>query len=252
MLHRIQMNHLSVGFNGEEVLRDLSFYVPVGKMFAIIGPNGAGKSTLLKVLLGLIRPQAGEMVIEGDGKPVIGYVPQSRPIDEETPIAAKDFITLGLTSHLLPWLTRAERSKLKEIMEFTDTEMLAKKPIGRLSGGERQRVFLAQALIREPDLLLLDESTANLDPGAQEEMMRLVFRICEKRGVTVIFISHDLAQVATYADQVLLLARGKYVQGGAADLLSDQQLLAEYYQHEPVDAAQKATLESAQRQAMFH
>ncbi|MFT8391541.1 MAG: ABC transporter ATP-binding protein [Sporolactobacillus sp.] len=230
MLHRVEAAHLTVKFNGEKVLDDLSFQLPVGKMFAVIGPNGAGKSTLLKVMLGLVAPQQGELRLEGDGKPIIGYVPQSRPIDEEMPITARDFIALGFTKRISPWLSRRERVKLDEVMAFTRTKHLANKSIGHLSGGERQRVFLAQALSRDPDLLLLDESTANLDPGSQDEMMRLVQRICQEYGVTVLFISHDLKEVRTYAENILLMARGRYVQGDTLAVLMDQELLTSYYQ----------------------
>ncbi|MCL1630755.1 metal ABC transporter ATP-binding protein [Sporolactobacillus sp. CPB3-1] len=237
MLHKIQIDKLEVNFHGEEILKDLSFSVPAGQMFAIIGPNGAGKSTLLKSILGLVRPQHGSVSIAGDPKKtVIGYVPQSRIIDEETPINAKDFVSLGLISRMVPWLSRQEKKGLKEIMRFTDTERLAKKPIGKLSGGERQRVFLAQALVRRPDLLLLDESTANLDPDAQVRMMALVKKAVKEWGVTVLFISHDLRLVRDYADQVLIIARGFYKTGATETILDDAALLKQVFELPAEDA----------------
>ncbi|MCI1859435.1 MAG: ATP-binding cassette domain-containing protein [Sporolactobacillus sp.] len=226
MLQRVRVDHLEVAFNGKEVLHDLSIQVSAGEMLAVIGPNGAGKSTLLRAILGLIRPQSGMVDVAAAGrKPVIGYVPQSRPIDEEMPISARDFISLGQADGHLPWLLRRERRELHAVMVFTDTLRLADKPVGRLSGGERQRVFLAQALVRRPNVLLLDESTANLDPAAQEKMMKLVRRTAEDRGTAVIFISHDLDLVRSYADRVLLIARGFYRIGDVASLLNDRDLL---------------------------
>ncbi|MFT8318796.1 MAG: metal ABC transporter ATP-binding protein [Sporolactobacillus sp.] len=230
MLQDLEVKHLHVSFNGEEVLQDLSFQVTPGEMFAVIGPNGAGKSTLLKVILGIIHPQKGECLAKSDGRTIIGYVPQSRPIDDETPIRVKDFISLGLSRGLLPWLSRQERHTMNTIMSFTHMTHLAGKSIGQLSGGERQRAFLAQALVRQPDLLLLDESTANLDPGAQEEMMQLVQQACRDWGVSVIFISHDLQQVTDYADEVLLMARGRYVKGSTSEIMDDDERLKSYYQ----------------------
>lgn len=231
MLQQVQVRHLRVSFHGEEVLSDLSFHVAAGEMLAIIGPNGAGKSTILKSLLGLIHPQSGSIRIDGKNKrAIVGYVPQSRMIDEETPINARDFVSLGQVGGFLPWLSGKERRALKEMMVFTDTDRFARKPIGKLSGGERQRVFLAQALVRYPDLLLLDESTANLDPEAQERMMKLVQRAADEWKVTVIFISHDLDLVRRYASRVMLMSRGFYKIGDAASLLDDEALLQRVYQ----------------------
>lgn len=231
MLRQIQISDLQVSFNGEEILKDLSFGVSAGEMFAIIGPNGAGKSTLFKSILGLIRPQHGKITMNSEGeKVVVGYVPQSRVIDEETPISARDFVSLGQISGFFPWPSMRERKILKEIMIFTDTDRFANKPVGKLSGGERQRVFLAQALVRHPDLLLLDESTANLDPNAQAQMMDLVKKAVKEWGVTVIFICHDLQLVRKYADHILLMSRGYYKTGNEQTILDDHELLKAVYQ----------------------
>ncbi|RYL93117.1 ABC transporter ATP-binding protein [Sporolactobacillus sp. THM7-4] len=221
MLRHIRVNDLQVSFNGEEILNHVSFDVAGGEMFAIIGPNGAGKSTLLKVILGLIKPLGGKVSFENDNrKTVIGYVPQSRTIDEETPILAKDFVSLGLPARAVPWLSARERVTVQKAMMMTECLHLADKPIGKLSGGERQRIFIAQAMVRQPDVLLLDESTANLDPNAQEQMMQLVQRLCRKHGITVIFISHDLHVVKEYADRVLFMSRGHYEIGNSDEVLN--------------------------------
>ncbi|MCO7176893.1 metal ABC transporter ATP-binding protein [Sporolactobacillus kofuensis] len=242
MLKNVRVDHLQVSFNGQDVLQDLSLDVSAGELFAVIGPNGAGKSTLLKCILGLLKPQSGSVQIESDQKKaVIGYVPQSRVIDDETPIETKDFISLGQSSGLLPWLSKKERKSLKEIMEFTDTLRFAKKSIGKLSGGERQRAFLAQALVRYPDLLLLDESTANLDPAAQEEMMKLVKKVAREWHVAVIFISHDLHLVKEYADRLLLIAPGRYEIAESTEVL-DQPETLHYYYHSELSMDHESTI----------
>lgn len=230
MLKKMKVSHLEVDFNGERILDDLSFQVSAGEMLAVIGPNGAGKSTLLKTILGVVRPQHGQVQLDsGRKQTVIGYVPQSRAVDEETPVSARDFVALGQISGILPWHSAGERQMLNEIMTFTDTSRFANKPVGRLSGGERQRVFLAQALVRRPDLLLLDESTANLDPEAQIRVMDLVRRAARDWGVAVIFISHNLHQVEAYSDCVLLMARGFSLTGERETILNDQALLKKAY-----------------------
>jgi ABC-type Mn/Zn transport systems, ATPase component len=235
MLKNMKVSHLEVSFNGENVLDDFSLQISAGDMLAVIGPNGAGKSTLLKAILGVIRPQHGKVLLDsGKKQTVIGYVPQSRAIDEETPVSARDFVSLGQVSGLFPWHSAGERRTLNEIMAFTDTLRFAGKPVGRLSGGERQRVFLAQALVRRPDLLLLDESTANLDPEAQIQVMDLVRRAAREWGVAVIFISHDLHQVEAYADHILIMTRGFYLTGDRDTILKNRELLKKVYR--PVSA----------------
>jgi ABC-type Mn2+/Zn2+ transport system ATPase subunit len=237
MIKHLTVNHLHVVIQGETIISDLSFEVHAGERFAIIGPNGAGKSTLLKSLLGLVHYQRGKVTIEsGKQRAIIGYVPQSRVIDEEMPISARDFISLGQVHGLLPWLSGRERQVLREVMAFTDTDRFARKPIGKLSGGERQRVFLAQALVQHPDLLLLDESTANLDPEAQKQMMQLVNRVSEQWKVTVLFISHDLHLVRQFANQVLLMSRGFYRTGETDHILGDEKMLRHVYRSIAADS----------------
>jgi len=225
VIKKFCVDQIDVYINGEKILDHLSFSVQPGEMLGIIGPNGAGKSTLLKVILGVIKPQHGTVEITNeDHGPVIGYVPQSRAIDEEMPIQAWDFISLGLPHRLRPWLTKRDRAVIKETMELTDTSHLAKKPIGKLSGGEKQRVFLAQALVRHPDVLLLDESTANLDPKAQEEMTSLVRELCVKQQISALFISHDVHLISEYSHRILYLTRGHYTVGSVEEIIGNADL----------------------------
>lgn len=220
MSEMIEVKNIEVHFKGEKILHDLSFSLHSEEMLGIVGPNGAGKSTLLKVILGLIIPQNGTVKIEGQKKS-IGYVPQSRTIDEEMPIQTRDFVALGLPHLIRPWLTRKDHDTVKEVMALTNTNHLAKKPIGKLSGGERQRVFLAQALVRKPKVLLLDEPTSNLDPEAQEQVTSLVHQLCQEQGIGILFISHDLALVEKYAHRVLNLTRNGYTIGNVDKILGN-------------------------------
>ncbi|GGH87894.1 ABC-type Mn2+/Zn2+ transport system ATPase subunit [Pullulanibacillus pueri] len=239
MIENFSVDHIDVYINGEKILDNLSFSVQPGEMLGIIGPNGAGKSTLLKVILGVIKPQNGTVeMTHSDTRPIVGYVPQSRAIDEEMPIQTWDFISLGLPHRIRPWLTKKDRILIKETMELTDTSRLAKKSIGKLSGGEKQRVFLAQALVRNPDVLLLDESTANLDPKAQEEITSLVQELCTEQHISTLFISHDIHLVAKYAHRVLYLTRGHYSVGRAQDIIENANMDVLYQPQHVHDALQ--------------
>lgn len=188
-LSALDVQGISVHLGGRAVLQEISFRVKPGEFIGILGPNGAGKTTLFRVLLQLIKPQKGKITLHRDRSPgmaAIGYVPQSRQIDPELPMRAWDFVALGLPHPLRPWLNGADKEAVRHAMELTDSSRLARKSIGQLSGGERQRVFLAQALVRNPQLLLLDEPTSNLDPGAQEAMAEVVHNVCRMRKILLL------------------------------------------------------------------
>jgi len=225
MRGELEVRNITVYINGDKILNHVSFSVHRGEFLSVIGPNGAGKTTLLKVISGLIRPQSGIVKIHnGKGKAAIGYVPQSRLIDPETPVQVRDFVSFGLPSLIKPWLTKKDRKAIEKVMALTHTMHLAGKPVGKLSGGERQRVFLAQALLREPEVLLLDEPTSHLDTGAQEQMAALVYKLCRDRKMSVLFVSHDLNLVAKFAHRILYLAKDGYAIGEADEILGAEEV----------------------------
>lgn len=214
----IKLDQIRVGYGGNTVLNEISFTVPQGEFLGIIGPNGAGKTTMFRVILGLLEPHSGKLSIkteQGAALPAsaIGYVPQSRLIDPETPIQARDFVSLGLPHKYRPWLSAKDRKTVEEALELTGASHLAKKSIGKLSGGEKQRIFLAQALVRHPRILLLDEPTSNLDPGAQETLASIVHRVSRSHRISVLFISHDINLIAKVADRILYLTKGDHAIG---------------------------------------
>jgi zinc/manganese transport system ATP-binding protein len=224
MTHSISLEHITVSLGGEKILSDVSLDLRPGEFLGVIGPNGAGKSTLFRVILGLVEPQEGIVRLMGpQGRPAtpsqIGYVPQSRQLDAETPITVFDFVSLALPHKYRPWLTRRDKEAVREALRLTQSGHLAGKSIGRLSGGERQRVYLAQALVRGPGILMLDEPTSNLDPGAQEKMAAVVHRVCREKGIAVLFISHDVNLIAQYADRILYLTRGHYAVGTVEEVI---------------------------------
>lgn len=233
MSSAISLQNVTVHYNGNLVLDHLSLSVQQGEFLGIIGPNGAGKTTLFRVLLGLIQPSKGSVTLtdqQGNILPFssIGYVPQSRLIDPETPIRVRDFISLGLPHRFRPWLTSADKERVEEAMLLTGSLHLAEKSIGKLSGGEKQRVFLAQALVRDPQVLLLDEPTSNLDPGAQEAMASVVHTISRKKNMSVLFISHDINLIANVADRILYLTKGHYAIGTIEEVIRPEVLTKLY------------------------
>jgi zinc/manganese transport system ATP-binding protein len=225
----IKVDRVNVSLGGNWLLRNLSFEMQLGEFIGIIGPNGAGKTTLLRTLLGLIQPDSGSIYLESDNArdssaPLFGYAPQSRQIDMDTPLNAWDFVSFGLPRWFPPWLTKDDRNSIQEAMLATDSDSYAQKSVSKLSGGERQRLFIAQALVRNPQILLLDEPTSNLDPGAQENIAALVNRLNRERGIGVLFVTHDVNLIANYAHRILYLTKGNYAIGTTEEVLQSSVL----------------------------
>jgi zinc/manganese transport system ATP-binding protein len=240
----ITLENVNVYLGREWILRNISFEVDLGEFLGIIGPNGAGKSTLLRVLLGMLQPQEGTVQIMGRGittvgSSLIGYVPQARQIDPETPLRAWDFVSFGLPHKYRPWLTKNDRMLVQDALRLTDSERFAQKPLGKLSGGERQRLFLAQALLRDPKILLLDEPTSNLDPGAQEMITAVVERVNRERGISIVFVTHDINLISRYAHQILYLTREHYVKGTVEEVMQPDVLSRLY--GVPVEVSQSGS-----------
>lgn len=229
----IVIERLNVHLGGNWILRDLSLTVKPGEFIGIIGPNGAGKTTLLKALLGMVPMESGKITFQGTnsqapGSSLLGYAAQSRQIDEEIPLRAWDFVSFGLPHRFRPWLTKQDRQNVREAMRVTDSERFAKKAIGKLSGGERQRLFIAQALVRNPQILLLDEPTSNLDPGAQENLADVIYSINQNLGITVLLVSHDVNLIAKYAHRVMYITNGQYAIGTVKQVLQSSVLTRLY------------------------
>lgn len=210
----LNIKNLTVSFPDHLVLNDLSAQLNQGDFLSVVGQNGVGKTTLVRVILHELTPQHGKIEYRPVFKRMkIGYVPQFRNIDEEYPLSIRDFIGLNLhDSHML-WLSKKERQKLDKIIEQTNLESIQNTPLGEASGGEKQKAYLAQALINNPDLLILDESTASLDNVRKFELLDLVKEFNEQQGVTVLFITHDIELAQKYAHDYLLMRHGSYLSG---------------------------------------
>ena len=203
----LKIKNLTYSIGDKTILDNITFSVTSGDVVAVVGKNGVGKTTLLNNILEKLN-KTSQITLVGEN-PTVGYVPQFRQIDEELPLSAADFVSLPIQKGLLPWLSKKEKSSIKEALELTNSLKLQNKSIGTLSGGEKQRVFLAQALVNKPNLLLLDEFTSNLDKTSEIECMTLVKEITKKENIITLCITHELSLIdEKYVDKILYLEKG--------------------------------------------
>lgn len=226
--------HLTAGYREKTVWKDANFSIGRGEFVAVLGPNGAGKTTLFRLLLGLHRPLSGEITILGErprrGNSRIGYVPQKHFLDNEMNVEAIELVRLGLSGREWGPLfsSRKEYKKAREALRIVGGENLASEPLGSLSGGELQRVFLAEALVSEPDLLLLDEPMASLDIRRQGELVQLIAGITKARNITALLIAHDINPLLSVLDKVIYVANGKTAVGRPEEVLTSEFLSSLY------------------------
>ncbi len=190
----VQVHSVSIKIQQLIVLKAVSLKVRRGEIITLIGPNGAGKSTLVRVVLGLLKPQSGSVYRQSGIK--IGYMPQRLTIEPTLPLTVSRFLTLGGVK---------KRNAIKQVLEEVGALALLKRPLQNISGGEMQRVLLARALLREPDLLILDEPIQGVDVVGQYELYELISRLRKERGCGILMVSHDLHIVMAATDYVICL-----------------------------------------------
>jgi zinc transport system ATP-binding protein len=192
----IEARDLSVRINGRDILTDIDLTVQPGQIVILIGPNGAGKTTLVRALLGLIHSWQGQIMLARRLK--IGYVPQRLRIDPIVPLTVRRFLTLN---------NRVPRLEVRRTLEEVGAAGLECAPVQAISGGEFQRVLLARALLRQPEMLVLDEPAQGVDVAGQAELYKLIAIIRDRHGCAVLMISQDLHLVMEAADLVICLNR---------------------------------------------
>jgi zinc/manganese transport system ATP-binding protein len=230
----IRADHLDVGYQDKVVWRDASIEVSRGEFVAVIGPNGAGKTTLFRLLLGLQRPLGGTLTVFGApprrGNRRIGYVPQRHTIDNETHVAADTLVRLGVSG--TKWgpgfSVRAERDAAAEALEAVGAAELGPKSLGSLSGGELQRVFLAEALVGNPEMLLLDELLSNLDLRRSRDLVEVIHGLVQSRHVTTLLVAHDINPLIQCLDKVIYIANGSVATGPPEEVLTSTSLTELY------------------------
>jgi iron complex transport system ATP-binding protein len=234
----IAVHQLAFGYNGHRVLDGVELHAPPGRVTVLIGPNGAGKTTLLKLIAGLLRPQVGEVQLDGrDVQRIsarhraqsLAVVPQLE--NQVWPLTVGQLVALGRAPHrgwMLP-LNAADRAIIDAALARTDLTALRDRPITALSGGERQLALIARALAQQPDALLLDEPTSHLDMRHQATLMELARTLAHRDGLTVVMTLHDVNQAALYADHMVLLAEGTIQSAGTPEAVLRPALLSRVY-----------------------
>ena len=208
----IEVRGLRVTLGDTAVLRGVDFHVPKGEIVALIGPNGSGKTTLLRCLLGLQRPDSGQVRLLGEavGPGVlkrIGYVPQRLPFDRSFILSVREFLALRLRE-TRGWFWQRHRhtdERLRAALAEVGVDHLFDRPIAGLSGGQLQRVLIAFSLLGQPELLLLDEPTAGVDTPGEQDFYGLITEVHRRHKLTVVLVSHDLSMVYRHAARVYAL-----------------------------------------------
>jgi len=242
----LQIKGLWFSYDAEEVLEDINFEVEEGSLIAILGPNGAGKTTLLKIILGLLRPQRGEVRVFGkppwelrEERRLIGYVPQNLSPNRKMPIKVKSIVMMGKYKGLLKLSGLKDRRIVMETLKLVGMEGTEERLFNHLSGGQRQRVLIARALASGPKLLILDEPETGLDPSFHEGFYRMLTRIRKKLGTTIIIVSHDVMAVSQVVTKIACINRRLFAHGRPEEVLSGENLKclygkgAAYFGHGP-------------------
>jgi iron complex transport system ATP-binding protein len=210
----IEVNAISFRYQKDWVFQDISFQVKKGEFIGLIGPNGSGKTTLLKILYRLLSPQRGEIFFDRiplkrmnrkDIAKRFAVVPQETHL--LFPFSAMEIVLMGRSPYMGHRMFESKRDLeiARKAMEWTEILPFSERPIDELSGGERKRVFIARALAQEPEVILLDEPTANLDIHHQVDFLDLIFNLNRERGLTIIMASHEMNIASEFCDRLILL-----------------------------------------------
>ena len=225
-MNAIELAGVSLGFGARPVLTDIDLTFRRSEFVGVLGPNGSGKTTLMRAILGLLPPRCGTIRVQGKpvgkGNPAIGYVPQARSALEQFHLSGWDLVASGVKGHRwgLPLLDRAARTEVCRALDRVQATDLARRPLAELSGGERQRLLLAQALVGQPSLLLLDEPLISLDPHHQRAVIELTRALQQELGITVLFSAHELNPLLGALDRVLYLGQGHAALGTVEDVVT--------------------------------
>jgi zinc/manganese transport system ATP-binding protein len=222
----IELDRATIRLGGRTVLANASFAIERGEFIGVLGPNGAGKTTLMRAILGLIAPGAGSIRVFGRvpqrGDADIGYLPQVRTVLPDLRVRGFDFIASSVRGERwgVPTLAQADHDMISKTLAAVGARDLAERPLSEMSGGERQRLLLAQALLGEPHLLLLDEPLISLDHRYQETVVELVRAFARERNITVLFSAHELNQLVGALDRVLYLGNGQAALGTVEEVVT--------------------------------
>src|SRR5688572_4588969 len=215
----IEFDRVNLTLGATSILEDVTFTVRAATVHCIVGANGGGKTSLVRSLLGQM-PHSGRISIQWGDSRAIGYVPQTLDFDKSLPVTVGDFMALATQRRpVFLGVSKARRAEIDGTLERLGLSGKRQAKLGSLSGGERQRVLLAQALIPEPALLVLDEPTTGLDLAGREILQRTIVEFA-RAGGTVVWINHDIAQVGEVADALTYIDRKVLLDGAPRDALA--------------------------------
>lgn len=230
----VRFTDATARLGGRDIWSHVDLTIDVGSFVAVLGPNGSGKSTLINAVLGLLPLAEGNVEVlgrpPGEAGGDIGYLPQRRSFDPSIRVRGIDVVRLGVDGDKwgvpLPWgaTRRARDARVEEVIDLVGASAYAGRPIGEVSGGEQQRLLIAQALVRKPRLLLLDEPLDSLDLLNQAAVAALIAEICEQFGITVLIVAHDVNPIASALDGVVYVARGRAVSGTPEEVITTETL----------------------------
>jgi iron complex transport system ATP-binding protein len=234
----IRLHALDLGYEGRPVLSGVSFDVAPGEFVGILGPNGSGKSTLLRAVAGLLPPQQGDILVQGEhiGRMdsrrrarLLAVVPQSTEV--RFPFTCLEVVLMGRYPYRRRFgaLSPDDLGLALEAMAHTTTAHLQERPINEVSGGEGQRVIVARALAQAPEILLLDEATSSLDVRKKLEIFEVLLELNRRQGLTVLCAMHDLNLAALYCRRLIFLKDGRVVKDGPTDTVFTPEVLAQVY-----------------------
>ncbi|SEJ25277.1 ABC transporter ATP-binding protein [Paraburkholderia diazotrophica] len=222
----LELDRVTLELGDRKILRDTSLTINQGEFIGVLGPNGAGKTTLMRSVLGLVPAASGTVRVLGEpvvrGNPSIGYMPQTRSALAGRRVRGRDFVAMAADGHRwgLPHADAKTRADVDRVLDLVGGGALAARPLSELSGGERQRLLLAQCLLGNPRLLLLDEPLISLDPHHQKSVVELVKRVQQELGIAVLFSAHELNPLLHALDRVLYLGNGVAALGTVDEVIT--------------------------------
>lgn len=216
----LKTTELTVGYARRTVLERVTFELQKGERWFFIGPNGSGKTTLIRAILGILRPQAGELWLHPDlaRREGIGFVPQRCDLNPALPTTVREFVVLGLVGVRLSM--QEEAARLQWALLKVGLQGMAGRDYWSLSGGERQRALVARSLVRRPGLLILDEPTSSLDLSTEDAFLRFLADLNRDEHLTLLFVTHDIAIAARYATHLALFHSGGVESGPRHQVLT--------------------------------
>jgi len=229
----IEAENLCFKYNGIDVLQDASFTAVKGDYIGLVGPNGSGKTTLIRILLGIAGPLSGRVRLFGRDLAGfsewsrIGYLPQNLPsFNPYFPSTVKEIVSLGrLSGKRFPkHLDHSDNEAIDRVLHLLSIAPIRHALIGELSGGQKQRVLIARAIVNNPDLLVLDEPTAALDPEAREQFFAILQRLNEEQGTVIVLVTHDVGTIGEYANKLMYVDRRIHFFGSFDDFCSSDRM----------------------------